>query len=95
MKEKADLYTSAKMIAALLAPKDATTASGPIKSFFHPEKLVSGESQAKNTAKHVMDLLTDPIKDTRSLADILNHSVKALREMGQRVRSIKNELDKA
>jgi DNA helicase-2/ATP-dependent DNA helicase PcrA len=93
-KTESDLSISSKIIGALLAPKDISKATAPIKTLFSPEKLISGELPLRGTAKHVIDLLKAECGGVESVVQLVEHSSSVLKTMGSRVASFQAKLDR-
>ena len=92
-KSEKDLCLSIKIIGALLAPKDISKASNPIKSLFFPEKLLAGSLPLTHTAKNIVTTLKDYKSDPNTCSDILIESAILLRDLGAQVKKLKNILE--
>jgi len=88
-----DFCLSSKIIGALLAPRDLSKASTPIKSLFFPEKIISGEVAAKKSAKHVTDLLESNFSGAKNAIELVQYSSATLKAMGSRIATLQTKFD--
>jgi len=88
-----DLKMAVKIIAALLAPKDFSKATGPIKSLFNPEKLLSGEVPAKQTAETVLEIIETWTCKPEKCGDALKESSKFIRALSTNIKALAKKLE--
>ena len=88
-----DLKMGIKIIASLIAPKDLSKTSDPIKSLFNPEKLLSGELRPKHTAEIVLNAFTNWSCKPHNSGDALKESSKFIRTLSVNIKTLAKILE--
>jgi DNA helicase-2/ATP-dependent DNA helicase PcrA len=93
-KSKTDLEIALKIIGSLIAPADIDNASIPTQSLFFPEKLLSKEIPLKGSANTIVTTIEEYESDTDTCSDVIRETANLIFELGDKVKSLGNKLEK-